>query len=149
MLCYTLLIDFQILDGCWRSCYEPDDESRRNFAADAIIANPPSFAHVHCAEALGIPLLLSFSACTCAVTVLSIFIWEALLLSYALVCIRCGKECMAFSSASHRCATTAFPHPLVNVAQSNAERGLTNYLSYPLADIMTWQGSVEHDLSYQ
>lgn len=42
-----------------------------------------------------------------------------------------------------RCATTAFPHPLVNVTQSNAERGLTNYLSYPLTDIMTWQGSVE------
>jgi hypothetical protein len=26
------------------------------FVADAIIANPPSFAHVHIAERLGIPL---------------------------------------------------------------------------------------------
>lgn len=29
--------------------------------ADAIIANPPSFAHIHCAEALGVPLHLVFT----------------------------------------------------------------------------------------
>lgn len=50
-----------MINGCWKSCYEPDDESGATFAADAIISNPPAFAHVHCAEALGIPLLLSFS----------------------------------------------------------------------------------------
>jgi sterol 3beta-glucosyltransferase len=50
-----------MIDGCWRACHQPDDESGRPFAADAIISNPPAFAHVHCAEALGIPLLLSFS----------------------------------------------------------------------------------------
>ena len=38
----------------------------------------------------------------------------------------------------------AFPHPLVNIKQSNAENGLTNYLSYAMADIMTWQGYLEH-----
>lgn len=38
--------------------------------------------------------------------------------------------------------TTAFPHPLVNVKQTNAEPGLTNYLTYPLAELMTWQGYV-------
>ena len=38
------------------------------------------------------------------------------------------------------CPTTAFPHPLVNISQSNAEPGLTNYLSYALAEMMTWQG---------
>ncbi|KJX94185.1 hypothetical protein TI39_contig4211g00019 [Zymoseptoria brevis] len=32
---------------------EPDT---RPFVADAIIANPPSFAHIHCAEKLGVPL---------------------------------------------------------------------------------------------
>jgi hypothetical protein len=31
------------------------------FVADAIIANPPSFAHLHCAEKLGIPLHLMFT----------------------------------------------------------------------------------------
>lgn len=31
------------------------------FIADAIIANPPSFAHIHCAEKLGIPLQLVFT----------------------------------------------------------------------------------------
>jgi sterol 3beta-glucosyltransferase len=42
----------QILDGCWKACYEPDAVTGARFAADAIIANPPSFAHIHCAEAL-------------------------------------------------------------------------------------------------
>jgi sterol 3beta-glucosyltransferase len=49
------------MEGCWRSLSHPDDESKRTFAADAIISNPPAFAHIHCAEALGIPLLLTFS----------------------------------------------------------------------------------------
>lgn len=75
----------QILVGCWRSCIEagnglgpsPRPHSRRNigtgelpsygndwdkpFVADAIIANPPSFAHVHVAEKLGIPLHMMFT----------------------------------------------------------------------------------------
>jgi hypothetical protein len=29
--------------------------------ADAIIANPPSFAHVHCAQALAVPLHIMFT----------------------------------------------------------------------------------------
>ncbi|KAG8929704.1 hypothetical protein FRC02_005216 [Tulasnella sp. 418] len=92
----------EMLDGCWKSCYEPDEVTGQLFAADAIISNPPAFAHVHCAEALGIPLQLSFT-----------MPW---------------------------CATTAFPHPLVNISESNAEVGLTNYLSYALSDLMQWQG---------
>jgi hypothetical protein len=53
----------QILEGCFASCFAPDHGSGEDtgFAADAIISNPPTFAHIHCAEALGIPLLLSFS----------------------------------------------------------------------------------------
>lgn len=50
-----------ILDGCWKSCIEPDGKTGRPFVADAIIANPPSFAHVHCAQALGIPVHLMFT----------------------------------------------------------------------------------------
>lgn len=51
----------EMLEGCWRSCIDPDPLNQQPFVADAIIANPPSFAHVHCAQALGIPLHLMFT----------------------------------------------------------------------------------------
>ncbi|KAK5018481.1 hypothetical protein LTR39_000958 [Cryomyces antarcticus] len=66
----------EILIGCWRSCTESGDGTgpgfgkyfdrsepcaAQPFVADAIIANPPSFAHVHCAEKLGTPLHLMFT----------------------------------------------------------------------------------------
>lgn len=51
----------EMLDGCWRSCLEPDPVSGVPFVADAIVANPPSFAHVHCAQAMGIPVHLMFT----------------------------------------------------------------------------------------
>ena len=73
----------EYIQGCWRSCYEAgdglglgatdDDVSEpskndpgsepeaRPFVADCIIANPPSFAHIHCAEKLGIPLHIMFT----------------------------------------------------------------------------------------
>ncbi|KAJ5546567.1 hypothetical protein N7494_004152 [Penicillium frequentans] len=51
----------EILDGCWRSCVEPDQRHNTPFVADAIIANPPSFGHVHCAQALGVPVHLMFT----------------------------------------------------------------------------------------
>jgi len=41
-----------------------------------------------------------------------------------------------------RSPTTEFHHPLVNIKESNAKKGMTNYLSYALADILTWQGCV-------
>ncbi|KAF3019889.1 hypothetical protein E8E15_001620 [Penicillium rubens] len=50
-----------MLDGCWRSCIEDDPVTNQPFVADAIIANPPSFAHVHCAQALGVPVHLMFT----------------------------------------------------------------------------------------
>ena len=70
---------YQIVKGCWRSCIETGDGMDENdpdyylaaknipesltrpFVANAIIANPPSFAHVHCAERLGVPLHLMFT----------------------------------------------------------------------------------------
>jgi len=51
----------EMLEGCWRSCIEPDPLSNEPFVADAIIANPPSFAHFHCAQALGIPVHMMFT----------------------------------------------------------------------------------------
>ena len=76
---------YEMITGCWRSCIEAGDgtgvkvfddnadaqsftsvlpapdPSLRPFVADVIIANPPSFAHVHIAEKLGIPLHLMFT----------------------------------------------------------------------------------------
>jgi hypothetical protein len=77
----------EIVLGCWRSCVEAgnglgarpppkesteslgfdaginmeSDPSDRPFIADAIIANPPSFAHIHIAEKMGIPLHMMFT----------------------------------------------------------------------------------------
>ncbi|OTA89344.1 glycosyltransferase family 1 protein [Hypoxylon sp. CO27-5] len=51
----------EMLVGCWDSCVKPDPITMRPFVAEAIIANPPSFAHIHCAQALGVPLHLMFT----------------------------------------------------------------------------------------
>jgi UDP:flavonoid glycosyltransferase YjiC (YdhE family) len=51
----------EMLEGCWKSCIEPDPRENSPFVADAIIANPPSFAHMHCAQALSIPVHLMFT----------------------------------------------------------------------------------------
>ena len=62
----------EMFEGFWRACInttddETDDESlnlqdeKEPFIADAIIANPPSMAHVHIAEKLGIPLHMMFT----------------------------------------------------------------------------------------
>jgi hypothetical protein len=51
----------EILDGCWQSCIQTDPISGFPFVANAIIANPPSFAHVHCAQAMSIPVHLMFT----------------------------------------------------------------------------------------
>jgi UDP:flavonoid glycosyltransferase YjiC (YdhE family) len=61
----------EYIQGAWRSCYRAGDGTTlgseetashpRPFVADAIIANPPSFAHIHCAEKLGVPLHIMFT----------------------------------------------------------------------------------------
>jgi UDP:flavonoid glycosyltransferase YjiC (YdhE family) len=70
----------EMLNGCWRACTEagngmdpltlpePGNMSSETimklpspFIADAIIANPPSFAHIHCAEKLAVPLHMMFT----------------------------------------------------------------------------------------
>ncbi|KAJ4050970.1 hypothetical protein NW756_003883 [Fusarium oxysporum] len=91
-----------MLRGFWSSCVKPDLVSNRPFVADAIIANPPSFAHVHCAQALGIPLHMMFT-----------MPWTA---------------------------TRSFPHPLANIQSQNMDPRASNYLSYGVVDLMTWQG---------
>ncbi|KZL87056.1 glycosyltransferase family 28 domain-containing protein [Colletotrichum incanum] len=116
----------EILLGCWRSCIEagdglgpppkphardepldehygiPGDPTHKPFVADAIIANPPSFAHIHIAEKMGVPLHLMFT-----------MPWTP---------------------------TRAFPHPLANIQSTNTDTVMTNYVSYALVEMMTWQG---------
>lgn len=103
----------EMFDGFWRACINATDDERDSqnlkmmgtkdpFVADAIIANPPSFAHIHCAEALGIPLHLMFT------------------FPYT--------------------PTQAFPHPLASIKRSNVDPGYTNFISYPLVEMMVWQG---------
>jgi sterol 3beta-glucosyltransferase len=92
----------EMLKGCWRSCIDPDPSTGIPFVAEAIIANPPSFAHMHCAQAMGIPVHLMFT-----------MPWTA---------------------------TRAFPHPLANVRLADTDPKTTNFLSYGLVDMMTWQG---------
>lgn len=36
--------------------------------------------------------------------------------------------------------TQAFPHPLANIQSSNADQSITNFMSYALVEMMTWQG---------
>ncbi|CAJ2510264.1 Uu.00g061640.m01.CDS01 [Anthostomella pinea] len=103
----------EMFEGFWRACVNATDNEKdaQNlkmmgkddpFVADTIIANPPSFAHVHCAEALGIPLHLMFT------------------FPYT--------------------PTQAFPHPLASINKSNVDPGYTNFISYPLVEMMVWQG---------
>ena len=60
---------YEMFLGMWQACVSTADQTaempniktpaeQRPFVADALIANPPSFAHVHLAERLGIPLHL-------------------------------------------------------------------------------------------
>lgn len=50
-----------MLGKFWDSCLQNDPVTGDPFVADAIIANPPSFAHIHCGQALGVPVHLMFT----------------------------------------------------------------------------------------
>ena len=51
----------EILASTWKACVENDDETGAPFVAEAIIANPPSYGHIHCAQKLQIPLHIVFT----------------------------------------------------------------------------------------
>ncbi|KAJ3370567.1 hypothetical protein HDU91_006058 [Kappamyces sp. JEL0680] len=51
----------EILESGWKACISADPATQESFTAQAIIANPPSFAHIHCAEKLAIPLHIYFT----------------------------------------------------------------------------------------
>ncbi|KAK9830159.1 hypothetical protein WJX72_010056 [[Myrmecia] bisecta] len=52
----------QIIMSTYAACTQPDEESGGEpFTAQAIIANPPAYGHIHCAEKLGVPLHMFFT----------------------------------------------------------------------------------------
>lgn len=50
-----------IIDSLLPACTEPDVETGEPFRAQAIIANPPAYGHLHVAEALDVPLHIFFT----------------------------------------------------------------------------------------
>ncbi|KAJ6172823.1 UDP-Glycosyltransferase/glycogen phosphorylase [Penicillium chermesinum] len=93
----------EYIQGCWRSCYRADDGTEDGSSEPAGSDDAgSSFAHIHCAEKLGIPLHIVFT--------------------------------MPYSP------TQAFPHPLANIQSSNADPQLTNYISYAMVELLSWQG---------
>ncbi|KAK7391247.1 hypothetical protein VNO78_19660 [Psophocarpus tetragonolobus] len=50
-----------IIDSLLPACTAPDMETSVPFRAQAMIANPPAYGHVHVAEALGVPLHIFFT----------------------------------------------------------------------------------------
>jgi hypothetical protein len=108
-----------MLEGFWESTFAPDPVSGKPFAVDAIISNPPAFGHVHIAEALGVPLMLSFS-----------------MLHLPSYCARVNTDDIAMPWTP----STSFKHPLVNIKETNAEKSMTNFLSYDMANLLQWQG---------
>lgn len=51
----------EIINSLLPACKDPDIDSSIAFKADAIIANPPAYGHIHVAEALKVPLHIFFT----------------------------------------------------------------------------------------
>ncbi|XP_062227098.1 sterol 3-beta-glucosyltransferase UGT80B1-like isoform X3 [Phragmites australis] len=51
----------EIIFSLLPACTEPDLDTGTSFRAQAIIANPPAYGHLHIAEALGVPLHIFFT----------------------------------------------------------------------------------------
>uniref|UniRef100_A0A2P2LDK1 Sterol 3-beta-glucosyltransferase UGT80B1 isoform X1 n=1 Tax=Rhizophora mucronata TaxID=61149 RepID=A0A2P2LDK1_RHIMU len=50
-----------IIESLLPACTEPDLETSASFRAQAVIANPPAYGHVHVAESLGVPIHIFFT----------------------------------------------------------------------------------------
>ena len=55
--------------------------------------------------------------------------------------VRLGRYCTDYWLFSMPWSPTqSFPHPLANIQSSNADVNMTNFISYALVEMMTWQG---------
>ncbi|KJR89124.1 glucosylltransferase family 28 protein [Sporothrix schenckii 1099-18] len=119
-----------VLHGCWRSMADDqgnasDGKVNNNggnehgttdvpFVADAIIANPPSFAHIHIAESLGVPLHIMFT-----------MPWTP-------------TRSFPHPLANLKCISSASSFPSTDV--SSSVYGFASFLSYTIVECLTWQG---------
>ncbi|KAJ5765918.1 hypothetical protein N7520_005477 [Penicillium odoratum] len=128
----------QIINGCWKSCFQTSDGTKlhqivedpwsdavdwrkRPFVADAIIANPPSLAHIHCAQRLGIPLHIMFTL---------VYAKEESL----------GPLTKIIRNRMPWSPTQSFPHPLAIIHQQRCKPSVANFVSYAVVDMMVWEG---------
>ncbi|KAH8178470.1 sterol 3-beta-glucosyltransferase UGT80A2 [Sarocladium implicatum] len=103
----------EMLRGCWSSCISPDPISGHPFVAEAIVANPPSFAHIHCAQALSVPVHLMFTMPWTSTT--------------------------DFRHPLANFISSSKDEPRDKQAQTAAAE-TANYVSYLMVEWLTWQG---------
>ncbi|KAJ6998172.1 sterol 3-beta-glucosyltransferase UGT80B1-like isoform X1 [Populus alba x Populus x berolinensis] len=127
-----------IIESLLAACTEPDMETGMPFKAQAIIANPPAYGHVHVAEALRIPIHIFFT-----------MPWTKSMVSAHRgrgnaesavepipVLEKEGLETDINQNGNLRKRPTyEFPHPLARVPQSAGY-----WLSYIVVDLLIWWG---------
>jgi hypothetical protein len=94
-----------IVTSLWPAVSQPDPESERAlpFVAEAVIANPPTFGHIHVAEALAVPLHMM---CAASHVLSALHLSSQLPLS--------SQRCLSYplaSSSSRPSSPRRFPQP--------------------------------------
>jgi hypothetical protein len=129
------------------------------FIADAIIANPPSFAHIHVSQIPFTKKAMFFFESPGARndksrrhSVWDFGSWDSsqtlwlptpIQVFIKLIVGQCAERLgipLHLMFTFPYTPTQAFPHPLANIKKTNVDPGYANFMSYPLVEMMTWQG---------